>query len=130
MNQINLVNNLTSSNFISKFGMYSNPYPYVSSDGSATWHVMLFIVGGIFFLIGGNIMLFSSVEKEKINYLLFIIGILFITGGTFLGLEGSIRYIWEYLPQFNQWYQSLPEEGVQAYLTMKAIQSVLSKIEK
>jgi len=136
MNQISLVNNLTTQSFTSQFGAYSAPFPYVSPDGSATWNVMLFIVGGIFMLIGGSIMTITSNDKDKennsnqnlSNYLLFILGITFMSGGAFLGIEGSIRYIWEYLPQYNNWFNSLPQSGKNAYMQMKAIQQVMSNI--
>jgi len=138
MNKLSLVNNLTSQSFTSQYGTYASPYPYVSAEGDATWNVVLLIVGGIFILIGGMVLTQSSTEKDRenksdqnsSNYILFILGLLCISGGTFMGIEGSIRYIWEYLPQYNKWFESLPQSGKTAYMQMKAIQQVLQSIQK
>lgn len=136
--QMNLLQGLNQSNFVSQFGTYADKFPYVQADGSASWQVVLVIVGAVIsFVLGNGLTVFSYGEdpekktnKTTTNNIFFILGLMMVLIGSALGTEGLIRYLLEYLPQYSQWYQSLPENGKMAYQQMKAMDAVISSIMK
>ena len=136
--QMNLLQGLNQSSFISQYGTYADKFPYVSADGSASWEVILVIVGAVVtFILGNGLTVFSYGEdpekktnKTTSNYLLFTIGLLMVMVGSGLATEALIRYLFEYLPQYSQWYQSLPDAGKMSYQQMKAVNAIISSTLK
>lgn len=130
---MDIINNISKTEFINDYGRYSNDYSLVNSDGSKNGIISIAFFMFILSLVG-FIVLFviyskktKKEKKEMKNKMLFFGGLLCVTIATITLLSGSVNMIL-YLGQFDKWYKSLPSTGKTAYQKMTSMSSIINKL--
>ena len=112
-----MFNNLIFNSFSYKYGKYAEDLEYVSPIGNPNWKVTIYITISILcFIIGIMLFFYSMINKVNNNSSILqkVINIfknVFLIISLFSFLFYLYIYFIKYLPEYNEWYQSLPEEA-------------------
>jgi hypothetical protein len=127
------------ANFINKYGTLASPYESLDSLGNQTfktyWPILVSIVGiivSIFCFIGSAKDKDPKTQKEleRTTGKTILLGLAwFLLFSSIFGFGyGSYLYIAIYLPQYNDWFASLPIDAKSSLGSIKTIDNLVSRI--
>ena len=129
-----------TNKFVNEYGKYSNNYEYVSPSGSISPINQISLFLGIACLIGGIVLSIASIppkiknnpkkrqNRSTAKKVLLVFGLLSIFA-SFCGFGFYIYiYLVKYLPQYRQWYSSLPQGAIDELTNIKYMSIMENKI--
>jgi hypothetical protein len=129
MAQASVMNNLVNykTNFISKYGSTTNNYDELDQLGqmnNAGIFILIFIFAVVLCILS---FVFSSKYDRLSKYLYYFGWFFLIVIIVTLGY-GSYIYFFLYLPQWNEWYKTLPSQAKQDLMSIKTLNAVKSEL--
>ena len=133
------MSSLLTQRFVNEYGDYAEDYDFVSPSGSMSKNTSL-IISVIVLIVSLIIIGISTPKKDKKNpkkkinrttgqNVLLGIGIVFLVcslGG--FGFYGFL-YVTKYLPEYNEWYQSLPKDAIEELTIIKGVSAMENEIQ-
>ena len=129
---------MATSDFIYRYGNYSEDFPLVNADGSAHISIaLLYILTSIISIIGFSLSInfynkiYKNTDNKKdkikhiINNICFYLGLIFISCSILLLLYSFYNSL-SYYGEFSEWYSLLPENGRLAYNQIQLLREVKS----
>jgi len=133
------MSSILTQRFVTEYGDYSEDYDFLSPSGTMNKNTSV-IISVILLIVSLVIIGSSTPKKDKKNSnkkiirttgqkVLLGIGLVFLVcslGG--FGFYGFL-YVTKYLPEYNEWYQSLPKDAIEELTIIQGVSAMENEIQ-